>query len=124
MPEPRDQSSVRVVVAVHSREVKTSLFLALNGIDDVAIVATANSTAELVSYTRALTPTFVLVETGLPGRPIGEVIEKLREVAPESRVMVVEGAGEGAALGASSNVEVFRDVDQLVTPLPETGLDL
>ena len=124
MPEARDKSSVRVVVAVHSREVRTSLFLALNGLDDVAIVATANSTAELVSYTRALTPVFVLVETGLPGRPISEVIEKLHQDAPECRVMVVvAGSGDGAALGASSNVEVFRDVDQLVTLLPETGLD-
>lgn len=123
MPEPREKSPVGVVVAVHSREVKTSLFLALNGLDDVAIVATANSTAELVSYTRALTPTFVLVETGLPGRPIGEVIDKLHEDSPESRVMLVEGAGDGAALGAASDVEVFRDVDQLVTVLPETEPD-
>lgn len=123
MPELREQSSVRVVVAVHSREVKTSLFLALNGLDDVTIVATANSTAELVSYTRALTPTFALVETGLPGRPLGEVIEKLHEDAPECRVMVVEGSGDGAALRASSDVEVFRDVDQLVTVLPETEPD-
>ena len=123
MPEPPDKSSVRVVVAVHSREVKTSLFLALNGLDDVAIVATANSTAELVSYTRALTPTFALVEIGLPGRPIGEVIEKLHEDAPGCRVLVVAGAGDGAVSSASSDVEVFRDVDQLVTVLPETGLD-
>lgn len=123
MPELREHSSVRVVVAVHSREVKTSLFLALNGLDGVTIVATANSTAELVSYTRALTPTFVLVETDLPGRPIGEVVDKLHEDSPECRVMFVEGAGDGAALGASSDVEVFRDVDQLVAVLPETEPD-
>ena len=44
---------MRLVVAVHSREVKTALFLALNGI---TIVATATSTAELVSYCRAFRP--------------------------------------------------------------------
>ena len=123
MPEPHDTSPARVVVAVHSREVKTSLFLALNGVDEVSIVATANSTAELVSYGRALTPTFALVETGLPGRPLDEALAQLSEEAPECRVLLVKGPDHEGGSSASSPVEVFHDIEQLVSPSPETGSD-
>ena len=123
MPPTTDGSSVRVVVAVHSREVKASLFLALNGLDAVVIVGVASSTAELVSYCRALAPNVALIEGGLSRKPLTEVFEKLREVAPECRAMVIEGLHDHDVVGASPDVDVFRDVDQLMTVFPEAGSD-
>ncbi len=110
---------MRLVVAVHSREVKTALFLALNGLDTVTIVATATSTAELVSYCRAFRPDVVVVERGLPGRPLIEAIPKLGESMRKGRVLLIDG-DEALDLARSvSYVEVFGDIADLVAALPE-----
>ena len=117
-PAP-DGSAMRLVVAVHSREVKTALFLALNGLDMVTIVATATSTAELVSYCRAFRPDVVVVERGLPGRPLIEAIPKLGESMRKGRVLLIDG-DEALDLARSvSYVEVFKSIADLVAALPE-----
>jgi len=119
MRPPRDGHTMRLVVAVHSREVKTALFLALNGLDTVTIVATATSTAELVSYCRAFRPDVVVVERGLPGRPLIEAIPKLGESMRKGRVLLIDG-DEALDLARSvSYVEVFGDIADLVAALPE-----
>jgi DNA-binding NarL/FixJ family response regulator len=112
---------MRLVVAVHSREVKTALFLALNGLDTVTIVATATSTAELVSYCRAFRPDVVVVERGLPGLPLIKAIPKLDESMREGRVLLIDG-DEALDLARSvSYVDVFKDIADLVAALPEPG---
>ena len=116
---PPDGHAMRLVVAVHSREVKTALFLALSGLDTVTIVATATSTAELVSYCRAFRPDVVVVERGLPGRPLIEAIPKLGESMRKGRVLLIDG-DEALDLARSvSYVEVFKDIADLVAALPE-----
>jgi DNA-binding NarL/FixJ family response regulator len=106
---------MRLVVAVHGREVKTALFLALTGIEMITIVATATSTAELVSYCRAFRPDLAIVESGLPGKPLAETLGQLDEFMIGGTVFVIDGASE---LVQAANAEVFTDVDDLVAALP------
>lgn len=113
---------MRLVVAVHSREVKTALFLALNGINGITIVATATSTAELVSYCRAFRPDVVIVESGLPGRPLGETMPQLGDSMGAGQILVIDGNGAIDIVNEMPNAEVFKDIDHLVSTLPESKL--
>ncbi len=116
-------SPLQVVVATHTREVKTALFLALKAIPSITIVATATSTAELASYCHAFRPDFVIVENGLPGRSLGEVLVELAASNPHSRILLID---EHAELGADlrlPEIEVFTDLDRLITTFPEQGAD-
>ena len=107
----------RVVVAVHSREVKAGLFLALSGVDSLTIVASASSSAELVTYCRTFRPEIAIVERGLPGRPMDETLRQLDDVDVVGKVLVIDG---GALAAQVPNIEVFLDVDDLVAALPVT----
>ena len=102
-----------VVVAVHGREVKTALFLALSSIPSIEIVATATSTAELTSYCQAFRPDAVVVESDLPGRPLPDVLRELNRSMKPRRVLVIEAAAESKAFEGIAGVETLRDVDHL-----------
>lgn len=108
---------MRVVVAIHSREVKTGLFHALNGLDTVTIVATATSTAELESYCRSFRPDVIIVERGLPGRPLADTLNRLDECTGRKLVIDPEGAAE-VTLDLTGS-EAFEDVERLIAAIPE-----
>ena len=102
---------LHVVVAVHGREVKTALFLALNSIPSIEIVATATSTAELTSYCQTFQPDAVIVERGVPGRPLTDVLRELDQSMMPRRVLVVETAEESESFEGIAGVETLWDVD-------------
>jgi hypothetical protein len=102
---------------------KTALFLALNGIEAVTIVATATSTAELVSYGRAFRPDTVIVESGLPGQPLGETLPRLADSMRSGRILVIDGHGVIDIVDEQPNAEVFKDIEHLVAALPEPGAE-
>ncbi|GMQ98631.1 MAG: hypothetical protein BMS9Abin17_1152 [Acidimicrobiia bacterium] len=115
--------SIHVVVATHSREVKTALFLALNAIPAITIVATATSTSELISYCNTFRPDTAIVESGLPGRPLGTVLSEVRSTRPDIRILLID---EFAAVSKDDNptdIEVFTDLQQLIDRFPEQGAD-
>ena len=114
---------LQIILATHSREVQTALFHFLNAITTVTIVATGTSTAELVNYSHAFRPDIVIVEAGLPGLPLSEVLIELGTMRPPPRVLLI---GEDARLEASPNlatIEVFTDLDLLMAGFPDKGAD-
>ena len=106
-----------VVVAVHGREVKTALFLALNSIPNIEIVATATSTAELASYCQTFHPGAVIVESDLPGRPLPDVLRELNQSTAPTHVLVVDSAEEPEAWEGIVGVEPLTDVEDLLAIL-------
>jgi hypothetical protein len=102
---------------------KTALFLALAGVDAVTIVATATSTAELVSYGRAFRPDVVIVESGLPGRPLSETLLRLGDSMKLGRILVIDGHGVIDIVDEQPNAEVFEDIEDLVAAVPEPGAE-
>jgi len=109
---------MRLVVAVHSREVKTALFLALSGIEALEIVATATSTAELVSYCRAFRPDVAVVESDLPGRPMDETLKNLDDANCSKQIFLIESPDSPDVAIDLTSAELFRDVDQMVAAIP------
>ncbi len=118
-----DGASQHVVVATHSREIKTALFLALNAIPAITIVATATSTSELISYCNTFRPHTAIVEGGLPGRPLELVLVELRASKPKIRLLLINEHAEVSADSALADIEVFTDIAQLIDNFPEQGAD-
>ncbi len=116
-------TSIHVVVATHSREIKTALFLALNAIPAITIVATATSTSELISYCNAFRPDTAIIEGGLPGRPLGPVLAHLRTSTPKIRLLLIDEHTESSADNSPADVEVFTDLEQLIDNFPEQGAE-
>ena len=83
---------MRFILATHTREIRSSLFLALNAMDHANIVATANSTGELINYCRALRPDIVVIEDLLPGSSLSEVVDEIRGLVEEAQILIVDGA--------------------------------
>ena len=79
----------QVVVAVSTPELKTAIFLTLNSEPEIRVVAAAANTAELLTYARSFQPHTIILELELKGYPIGEALEKLCEVSPESKVLII-----------------------------------
>ena len=118
-------AEIRVVVAAHSREVKTALFLALTGLSDVLIVAAAASTAELVSYCQTFRPDVAIVEDGLPGQPLPDVLAELVSSMEGQRLFVIDGIGTIGEIARIPGVTVFEDADRLIDALStsESGVE-
>lgn len=113
--------SLHLVVATYTREVKTALFLALNAMPTITIVAAATSTAELASYCHAFRPDFAIVESGLPGRPLDAVLTELATSNPDSRLLLIDEHAETTAELNLAEIQVFTDLEQLIATLPEQG---
>lgn len=118
-----DTPSTHVVVATHSREIRTALFIALNAIPTITIVATATSTAELASYCHAFQPDIAIVEGRLPGRPLAGVLSELRSSTPERQILLIDVHADLKGALDFTGVEVFTDLDQLMSIFPNKGTD-
>jgi len=110
---------MNIVLAAHTREVKTSLYLALNAAVDVTVVATAASTAELVSYCHAFLPDVAIVETGLPGRSLSEVLSDFETLAAPRRILIIGGDEALDLASTHPRTELLRDIDHLTAILPD-----
>jgi DNA-binding NarL/FixJ family response regulator len=116
-------SQIHAVLATHRREVQTALFHSLNTISTVTIVATGTSTAELVNYSRAFRPDMVIVETGLPGQPLSDVLIELGTLRPMPRILLIGENTELSVYEGIPTVEVFSDLDLLIATIPDEGAD-
>jgi DNA-binding NarL/FixJ family response regulator len=113
------ETSMRLLIAVHSRDVRRALFLGLNGIESVTIVGTATTAAELLSLCRALAPGVVIVEAGLPGQPLEDLLTSVEDLSLDCRVLVVDPCARYEDKIGAKGVEVFSDIDHLVAAVPE-----
>ena len=119
----KPEHPARIVIAVHTKEVRTGLFLALNGHPSISIVATATTTAELVSYCRAFEPDAAIVETHLPGRTMHEALREATNASPDSRFLLIDDNTAVQPEVRPPQIEVFSGLDQLVATFPSQGAD-
>lgn len=115
--------STHLVIATHTREIKTALFLALTAIPTITIVATASSTAELISYCHAFQPDTTIVENGLPGRPLTSVLYELGTAIPEMRTLLIDEHADVQDNFELINVEIVTDPDQLISTIHQRGAE-
>jgi DNA-binding NarL/FixJ family response regulator len=112
---------MRLLVAVHSRNVRKALFLALSGIEQVAIVGTATTTAELASLNRALAPGLVVVEVGLSGEPLEDLLRSIEKLRLDCRVLIIDPCAQQEDKIAAGGLELFSNIDHLVAAVSPAG---
>lgn len=85
----KNETPIRVLLAVSTRELKTAFFLALASEPTIKIVGTAVNTAELITYTRALNPDAILLEWSLPGTPLKEIVSTLLQAGANTQLFII-----------------------------------
>src|SRR5205823_669800 len=110
----------RTLVADDAEDMRELIVAALEANGRFEVVAQAADAAEAVARVRELRPHLALVDLGMPVVSGLDVLPELREVSPETRVVVVSGfAREGladiaATRGAAGFVEKGLSVKRLV----------
>ena len=107
--------SKRLIAAVHSREVRGSLFLALDGLESVDIVGVATSVVELTSQCRSLRPDVVIVEAGLSQRSLDQLLDDIAVVTWSGEILVIGGDEHASTVDRYDHVELMTGIDQLRT---------
>ena len=106
---------MRLVAAIASREMKAALFLALDGVESIDIVATASSSAELINYCRTFRPDVTIVEDALPGGPLEETLQQLEGCG--GRILLLDPSHS-----IDGNVDTLDDIEGLITTLSNAEL--
>ncbi len=106
------KTSNRLLLALHTRELKTAFFLALSAEPEVQIVATAVNSAELLTYTRAFQPKIIVMEWELPGLPVSEVIPKLTATESGPKIFITGKPSSEPELQEFSKVENIFLIDR------------
>jgi DNA-binding NarL/FixJ family response regulator len=110
---PRNQRA-RVLIADHDGLARRMLHTALqetDGIEMIPAVGNAREALELVRYYR---PTVLIADTGLPPDGCVELIRKVGQIVPETRVLTVSVGDDEtalAALRAGAAGHIGKDVD-------------
>jgi two-component system nitrate/nitrite response regulator NarL len=105
---------LRVLVADHDGLARGMMVTALHRADRVAIVVTAAEGREALELARYYRPTVVIIDTALPPDGGVELIAKMLQVAPETRILTVSVDDEQtalAALRAGAVGHIGKDVD-------------
>lgn len=83
------QGAISVLIAEDSELTTTVLKSMLSKVPDFSIVGSATSGTEAIESARALRPDVVLMDIGLPGISGIEATQKIKEIRPETRVVVL-----------------------------------
>lgn len=85
----KNKTTIQVLLAISGHELKTAFFLALASEPTIKIVGTAVNTAELLTYTRALSPDAILLEWNLPGTPLAEITPTLLPPETNTQLFII-----------------------------------
>lgn len=90
---------------------------------DLALAGEAENVWEVRRLSRELDPHILLLEAGLPGPPVEEVVTSLQRECPALRVLIVMGGGENGhlprllAAGAAGYISRYESAELLAEAL-------
>ena len=110
---------LRVLIADHDGLARCMMRTALREADRVAIVLAAGDGREALELARYYRPSVAIIDTALPPYGGVELIDKVLQVAPETRILTVSVDDQQAALaalraGAVGHIGKDVDPDELV----------
>lgn len=109
---------IRLLLAVHTRELKTAFFLALSERSALQIVASATNTAELLSYSRAFQPDAIALEWEMPGRLMADVLPVLIQSCTSAEVLIIcRPSSLQQIRDVAPSAQVFDDPEALINKL-------
>jgi DNA-binding NarL/FixJ family response regulator len=95
---PRQQPSIRVLIADDQRVVRDGLSMLVALIDDVQLVGTASDGGEALALAEAHQPDVVLMDLRMPGMDGIAATEQLRQRLPAARVLVLTTYADDATI--------------------------
>ena len=88
--------AITVVLADDHAVVRSALHMLLDAEPDLAVVAEAGDAAGALRYVRGHKPRVLILDLNMPGRPSLDLIPEIREVSPETQVVVLTMQDEPA----------------------------
>ena len=89
LPSREEDSPITIIVADDHRVVRTGLRLLLESEPGFSVLAEADDVASARRYVAAHRPKILILDLNMPGEPSLEAIPSLRELAPETEVVVL-----------------------------------
>jgi DNA-binding NarL/FixJ family response regulator len=109
---------LRLLLAIHTRELKTAFFVALDSQPLWELVATAANAAELLTYSHALHPDAIVLEWELPGRPMAEVLPALAQTSPCTEISVIcRPSSWQQVRDLAPTARLYEDPEELIASL-------
>ena len=110
-----NKPTVRLLLAIYARELKTGFFIALSDESNIQIVATAANTAELLTYNRSLRPNAIVLEWDLPGKPMTEVYPVLTQAGSPPEIFIIGKPSSEHDIRLMAPIcDLFTDPEKLI----------
>jgi DNA-binding NarL/FixJ family response regulator len=103
---------MRVLIADRRTEVRAALALLLSQEPGVVVGGEARDSAELLSLMATVRPDVVLLEWGLPGRPIASLAPMLRAFAWRPLVLILALREETRPAALAAGADAFASKDE------------
>ncbi len=104
----------KVFIVEDYKLTRVGLRMALNEFDDIEVIGEAEDAEKGIEQIKELKPNVVLMDLGLPGMSGLEATQKLQEVSPESKVVILTSHGQEeevlASLGIGAKAYCLKDV--------------
>ncbi len=105
---------VSVIIVEDYKLTRVGLKSTLNEYDHINVIGEAEDAQEGINIIQKLKPDVVLMDLGLPGMNGLEATMKLKEVAPETKVIILTSHERGeeviAALGSGAHAYCLKDI--------------
>ena len=105
---------VEVVLVEDYKLTRVGLRMALNEFDEIEVIGEAEDAEKGIEIIKELKPDVVLMDLGLPGMSGLEATQKLQEIAPDSKIIILTSHGQEeevlAALGTGAKAYCLKDI--------------
>ena len=105
---------IEIVLVEDYKLTRVGLRMALNECDDLEVVGEAEDAETGIELIKTLKPDVVLMDLGLPGMSGLEATQKLQEIAPDSKIIILTSHGQEeevlAALGTGAKAYCLKDI--------------
>ena len=105
----------RVIVGIGNREVRASLFLALDSIDGLRVVGSATSAAEVVTLCRTLHPDVAIIEDGLSDWVLSDLLDAIVLPLLSGTVLLISHDDVTDVIQRYENVHLVRGIEELTS---------
>ena len=110
-----NRKAVRIVIVEDFKLTRAGLKCALNANEDMEVIAECENAVEGIKLIERLKPDVVLMDLGLPGMNGIEATIKIKEFAPEIKIIALTSHDRGeevvAALSSGANAYCLKDID-------------
>lgn len=110
-----NQKQIKIVIVEDFKLTRAGLRCALNANDDMEVIGECENAVEGIKLIENLRPDVVLMDLGLPGMNGIEATIKLKELAPEIKIIALTSHDRAeevvAALSSGANAYCLKDID-------------